>query len=149
MFEQIRLILIESICAYSLTCMCKKRCFVYTHTHIRSACSIELFTHSGSCHLLTEKKKRERTLAKKRRRRFFYIIVLWKKKIRMSRLRNRELPRAVKVINHHCFLAQYKQTDVHCRKLRWTRRVGRVIYQHFHVLFFFFNILSVVCYIVS
>ena len=83
MFEQIRLILIESICAYSLTCMCKKRCFVYTHTHIHSACSIELFTHSGSCHLLTEKKKRERTLAKKKKKKkkkiFLYYCSMKKK----------------------------------------------------------------------
>jgi len=78
--------------------------------------------HTSSCHCrqgLSDKKKKTDACKKKRKIFFIHIHKKESKKERerekkkdtkrkgMRSLRKRELPRAVKVINHHCFLAQY------------------------------------------
>ncbi len=76
------------------------------------ACGTEMFTCSGSCHCrqaLSDKKKKKKK--KEEEGRFFFIHrEKDTKRTGMRSLRKGELPRAVKVINHHCFLAQYMRT---------------------------------------
>src|ERR1700733_11756951 len=93
----------------------KKRCSICI------ACGIETFIYFGSCHCrraLSDKKKKT-DACKKKGKTFLFTYKKErerqrKKKIReeqgMRSLRKREPPRAVKVINHHCFLAQYIHT---------------------------------------
>jgi len=75
-----------------------------------------MFNCSGSCHCrqaLNDKKKKKTDACKKKKGRFFFIHGEKEKDTKrtgMRLLRKGELPRAVKVINHHCFLAEYIHT---------------------------------------